>query len=163
MRRKIASNNKTTWSKAQLIAYAKTQELRAEAYNATIDRKNREFAAMLAEARRRTIPYSPNGGRCYNDRIEPGLTVNILPIRVTAITLSKRYSSSPINAKFLVEVEGRVVINVEGKDMSPYEAERLVEARRKETTASGVMPAPDPALERQLEAQRETLVTEATK
>jgi hypothetical protein len=143
MRKKHNPNDMTTWTKAQLIHYAKMEHDRAEAYYKSIERKNREFNELLAEARRRTIPYRPQSGHCYLDRVEPGLTVNILPKQVISIQLEKRRASSSImNARWMVIVEGEVVVNIEGKSMSPILAEIEIQKRidAKTRDASAVTP-----------------------
>lgn len=143
MRKKTNPNDMSTWTRAQLISQVTTEHDRAERYLKTIERKNQEFTALLAEARRRTIPYYPSGGRCYLDRVEPGLTVNILPLRVTEMAVSKRHSSSSVmNAKFTVEVEGEVVVNIEGKTLSPILAEIEIQKRIDDKARNGEVITP---------------------
>jgi hypothetical protein len=130
MRKQQNFNDMSTWTKKQLIAHAKSMEARAEQYSETIKVRGTEFRALLAEARRRTIPYYPQSGHCSLDRIEPGLTVNILPKRVVSMSVDKRRPSSSImNARFLIEVEGEVVVNIEGKTLSPILAEIEIQKR----------------------------------
>jgi|SRR5271157_1525470 len=138
-------NDLTTWSKKQLVAHIKNLEDRVESYQKTIETRGREFQALLAEARRRTIPYYPHSGHTSLDRIEPGFTVNILPKRVVSMTIDKRRPSSSImHARWLVEIEGEAVVNVEGKVMSPILAEieiqKRIDAKGQDASADFVDP-----------------------